>query len=185
MTVSISAAYGPKGLPGPTGRDMPHRASLRLKATATRLQRMAPVPRPSYFSPREGLTLEPPQTRLRDRLKTGNGRAATLNMLRHVDPTLCERSDRCRVGPHPPTLAAGGTHGAPTPALAAHDPQRHLLPAAHRRCVALPAAGMAPWQTVYHYWREWPLNGAWNGSTPSLASRCGPTFGAHRRARPA
>src|SRR5258707_10690267 len=64
-------------------------------------------------------------------------------MLRHVDPTLCERSDRCRVGPHPPTLAAGGTHGAPTPALAAHDPQRHLLPAAHRRRLALPGAGMA------------------------------------------
>ena len=35
----------PKGLPGPTGRGMHHRASFRFKPTGTRFKRMAPRPR--------------------------------------------------------------------------------------------------------------------------------------------
>src|SRR5215467_7245344 len=59
MTASISAAYGPKALPEPTGRFIHHQASFRSEATATWFKRMAPRSKArSYFFPRERLTVE-------------------------------------------------------------------------------------------------------------------------------
>ena len=54
------AACGTKGLPGPAGRGIHRQAALQHRRW---LKRMAPVPRPSCFYSREGLTLKPTQTR--------------------------------------------------------------------------------------------------------------------------
>ncbi len=50
------AAYGLTGLPGPTGRGIQREAAFQHRRS---LKRMAPVPRPSCFYSREGLTLKP------------------------------------------------------------------------------------------------------------------------------
>ena len=63
------AAYGLRGLPGPTGRGIPRQARSAHKLPRW-LTRMAPVPSPACCSSREGLPVQPANT---SRLAQGQG----------------------------------------------------------------------------------------------------------------
>jgi hypothetical protein len=61
MTVSISAADGLKGLPGPTGRFTHRRASVTSEKQPGS-SGWHPFQPPSCITPKEGLTVEPLKT---------------------------------------------------------------------------------------------------------------------------
>jgi hypothetical protein len=80
----IPAAYGLKAVPPPTGRFIHHWVSVT--SNETQLKRIAPVPRPSCFYSREGLTLKPANTIRLARCKMSTGSLPYGLKPRHASP---------------------------------------------------------------------------------------------------
>src|SRR5215813_10860248 len=82
---------------------------------------------------------------LRNCLKTCTVQAAASGMLGdgHPASSLCHRFDGPRMGVAQAPPASGVARRSPPSPLAAYHPQRHLLSTAHRRRLALSAAGVA------------------------------------------
>ena len=91
-------------------------------------------------------------------------RAAASGMLRHGHPRsllyATDLTDR-EWALLEPLLPPESPIGRPASALAAHDPQRHLLRAAHRRRLAVSAAGMAAVADGVSLLSAWRLDGTW------------------------
>jgi hypothetical protein len=85
---------------------------------------------------------------------------------------ITNRPCRYRVGVHRSALAGPTKRRATSPPQLARDPRRHLLPLEEQ----LPLAAFAPrlrtpWQTVYHYFRAWRLEGVWQRVHAALRQR--------------
>ena len=88
------------------------------------------------------------------------------------EKSIPNRPCRYRVGVHRSALAGPRKRRATSPPQLARDPRRHLLPLEER--LPLPAFAprlRTPWQTVYHYFRAWRLDGVWERVHAALRQR--------------